>query len=254
MGRQFKFNQNTYFNKEYNIKFEIEPEVSFNMGDFVRFFADNGAGKTAFFKKIYEFSHDNIIFHNTNIYYVPQNYEDYIFPGRTIKAFFLDYVKNNPGHDAHDSSEQIQSFFQNNDKFLLKAYPKKIRDNSDKFDIETFYKRRMDELSGGQKRLLYILREFLLLRIANTHQDKVLILDEPFNDIDLTNLEFIKKLIENARKDFPHLTIFISTHLQLLDGLNKVIFLKKESEVVRVGFSFNNQNLDYYIKNRYNFE
>jgi ABC-type Mn2+/Zn2+ transport system ATPase subunit len=254
MSKTFKFNDKVYFNAEYKIRFDVDENVIFKRGDFVRFFADNGVGKTAFFKEVHRYSSEAIIFADTVIYYVPQNYEDNIYPGRRVRNFFLEYLKNGEDSQTNDAKDFIDTFFQDNNKFLLKAYPKKQRDNLDAFDIEEFYSRRMDKLSGGQKRLLYMLREFLILRITNKTKEKVLILDEPFNDIDLSNLEFIKKLIENVRKDIPSLTIFISTHLQLLDGLNQVIFLKKDQDNVRVSFPLGDEPLNYYIKNRYNFE
>jgi ABC-type phosphate transport system ATPase subunit len=154
--------------------------------------------------------------------------------GPRIKIF-----KNKPGPDFSISLEDTPRVI-GNWKLVVK-----------KNELNILLNQSLDKLSGGQKRLLYLIREILALKISPREQQKILFLDEPFNDIDLKNLSFIKRMINDVRKEIPSLIIIMCTHLQLVDGLNRVLKLTRNASIVSIEEIINAQEKHEAIRNRY---
>jgi ABC-type Mn2+/Zn2+ transport system ATPase subunit len=253
-------------NKDYEISFEIDPSLSLYPGDFIRIYGNNGTGKTAFFKtlafyNVYDKPFDLIhsqskkIFDSDfYIFYIPQNYEDFIYPGRTIGHFLFNYLNSKTIINNNDTKNIVTEFFENekstiNQSLTIRDKKGKPIHNSNWADLLNY---KMEMLSGGQKRFLYIIREFLALRSTEVKGFRILVLDEPFNDIDLSNIGFLKSLINQVRSQFPNLIILISTHLQLLENINRVFeLIKAESSIKISEISDVNRKLEL-SKNRYN--
>ncbi|NLR61763.1 ATP-binding cassette domain-containing protein [Chitinophaga polysaccharea] len=90
----------------------------------------------------------------------------------------------------------------------LKGVPKKeavekIKYWFDKFDINTWYNKRIDELSKGMQQKVQFISTIL-------HQPKLLILDEPFSGLDPINANLIKQEIFHLSQQGT--TIIFSTH------------------------------------------
>lgn len=90
---------------------------------------------------------------------------------------------------------------------------------AEKFNILDLLKRRMDELSGGQKQIVMICRAV----IQNT---KIIILDEPTSALDFRNQSRVLKLLKEIVKE-ENKTIILSTH-----NPNHALYL--ESNVVLI--------------------
>ncbi|RFS22680.1 ATP-binding cassette domain-containing protein [Chitinophaga silvatica] len=73
----------------------------------------------------------------------------------------------------------------------------------DKFDINSWYTKKVDELSKGMQQKVQFISTVL-------HKPKLLILDEPFTGLDPINSEMIKQEIFNLSKEGT--TIIFSTH------------------------------------------
>ena len=261
MIKQLPLNFNEYkiFNKDYNIHFEIDSNLSLHPGDFIRLFGNNGTGKTAFFKALAFYNIDDKPTHHKFSYlfrpslvinkikndlfdaeaynfYIPQNYEDFIFQGRTIRHFLLNYFDCKKVVPGKDIETIVKNFF--NEESVTISRSLAIRDKNGK-PIQTnnfsdLLDCKMEMLSGGQKRLLYIIREFLSLKFTEVTGYRILMMDEPFNDIDLSNIDFLKRLINEVRSQFPDLIILISTHLQIMDSINRVFELIKGQRSVKI--------------------
>ncbi|MBS0026435.1 ABC transporter ATP-binding protein [Chitinophaga sp. 22321] len=79
----------------------------------------------------------------------------------------------------------------------------KIKYWFDKFDINTWYNKRVDELSKGMQQKVQFISTIL-------HQPRLLILDEPFSGLDPINSNLIKQEIFDLSKQGT--TIIFSTH------------------------------------------
>ncbi len=79
----------------------------------------------------------------------------------------------------------------------------KIKYWFDKFDINSWYNKRVDELSKGMQQKVQFISTIL-------HQPKLLILDEPFSGLDPINSNLIKQEIFNLSRQGT--TIIFSTH------------------------------------------
>lgn len=79
----------------------------------------------------------------------------------------------------------------------------KIKYWFDKFDINSWYNKKVDELSKGMQQKVQFISTIL-------HQPKLLILDEPFSGLDPINSNLIKQEIFNLSQQGT--TIIFSTH------------------------------------------
>lgn len=80
---------------------------------------------------------------------------------------------------------------------------KKVTEALEKVGMESYRKRQIGELSGGQKKRVFIAR-------ALAQEAKIILLDEPFTGVDIKTEEAIIDLLIKL-KDLGHL-IFVSTH------------------------------------------
>ena len=270
------FKEYKIFNKDYNIDFEINPNLSLYPGDFIRLFGNNGTGKTAFFKalafdnidhkpthhicsylvrpSLFIHSKSRMIYDSVvDNFYIPQNYEDFIFQGRTIRHFLLNYFDGKRVIPGKDIENIVRNFFENEKITISRSLA--IRDKNGKpiqtNNLSDLLDCKMEMLSGGQKRLLYIIREFLSLKFTEVHGYRILMMDEPFNDIDLSNIDFLKRLINEVRSQFPDLIILISTHLQIIDSINRVFELIKGQRSVKISEITENNKKVELSRNRY---
>jgi ABC-type Mn2+/Zn2+ transport system ATPase subunit len=254
MDKAIHLSQLTLNNSEYGLSFHWPNHFSLLPGDYIRIVGQNGTGKTALFK-IFEAAKEQPSFFNPRsyIFYVPQNYEDFSFFGRKIHDFVNDYLTKNRSITMIKDYQQIMDdFFKHHEQDLAQAFvfqsPKR---KPIPYELNILLNQSLDKLSGGQKRLLYLIREILALKISPREQQKILFLDEPFNDIDLKNLSFIKRMINDVRKEIPSLIIIMCTHLQLVDGLNRVLKLTRNASIVSIEEIINAQEKHEAIRNRY---
>jgi manganese/iron transport system ATP-binding protein len=254
MANNIRFTKSQFHNVEYRLSFQIDPTIDFKASEFIRFLGKNGTGKTAFFKSLYELSSSkSLSLESHTLFYVPQNYEDFIFPERKIKDFIFDYLKKSEAFSISPNADEIiQKFLFKIQDSLSQAFALRNKHYQPiSFDLQIFLNLAMDKISGGQKRLLYLIREVLAVKITLNHGLKLLILDEPFNDIDLRNLDFITQLIYELRQEETNLIIFISTHLQLIDQINRAIILERKDSLVTLKEITDPHERLRWTKNRY---
>lgn len=267
MDKKISVNFKDYkiYNKDYDLSFEIEPNLSLYPGDFIRMYGNNGTGKTAFFKALafYNIHENPLALINSEskkvfdteyyLFYIPQNYEDFIYPGRTIGHFLLNYLNSKKILPSKDTKKIVIEFLEKERSTISRSLT--IRDKTGKPMENTNWSDLLDykveNLSGGQKRFLYIIREFLALKFTDYASYRILILDEPFNDIDLSNIDFLKRLIIEVRSQFPDLIILISTHLQIIDSINRVFELIKGQQSVKISEITENNKRVELSRNRY---
>lgn len=259
-NKTHKFITNRFKNYEYDLEFAINEEFCFNSGDFVRVVGENGVGKTAFFKSLV-FWHKNqpnqkgsLIGDIDEIYYFPQNYNDVDFPGRTIKDFFISYYSSKSlVYKGNELFLKLKELLENKGNKFTRIFSlhsmEKIKKPISFFD--KFMSRDFGKFSGGQKRILIFLREFFAIKLSHPSKSKLLIMDEPFNDIDLSNIDLIRILLDEIKNIHPQMIILMSTHLQILPSLNKAIILKRNESNVSLEEIINVEDRLRFTKNRY---
>lgn len=87
-------------------------------------------------------------------------------------------------------------------------------------DIKEFKKRKVTSFSGGQMKLLSC---FAGIIKATVCESKLIIMDEPLNNLDGKNKYYLNKLVSRLLNG--NAAILIITHCQIFDGINRVITL-----------------------------
>jgi ABC-2 type transport system ATP-binding protein len=104
----------------------------------------------------------------------------------------------------------------------------KIKYWFDKFDINSWYNKKVDELSKGMQQKVQFISTIL-------HQPKLLILDEPFSGLDPINSNLIKQEIFNLSQQGT--TIIFSTHRmeQVEEICDHIMLLNKGRKILDGG-------------------
>ena len=90
--------------------------------------------------------------------------------------------------------------------------------------------RRSYELSGGQK-----VRATLALIL--TSQPEVLILDEPFGDLDPITLRIVSNSLKRINKKFDTTILMVSHHVDFVEEVSNRAILMEDGELVMDGES-----------------
>ncbi|MCW6660119.1 ABC transporter ATP-binding protein [Aerococcaceae bacterium NML191292] len=100
-----------------------------------------------------------------------------------------------------------------------------IQTISERVGNAPFLHKKVEEYSLGMK-------QQLLFAIATIHQPQILLLDEPFNGLDPTNVIKIRQLILEMNRE-KGVTIFMSSHnLDEIDRIVSRIFFLKDSQLI----------------------
>ncbi|HWV69457.1 ABC transporter ATP-binding protein [Chitinophaga sp.] len=183
-----------HLKKHYETHIAVD-DVSFDIqqGNIFGLLGPNGAGKTTLLRMItgifypdegqilfngQKFDPENDVQH---IGYMPEErglYKKMMVGEQTL------YLAQLKGLSRKDAVQKIKYWF-------------------DKFDINSWYNKRVDELSKGMQQKVQFISTIL-------HQPKLLILDEPFSGLDPINSNLIKQEIFNLSRQGT--TIIFSTH------------------------------------------
>lgn len=180
--------------KDFDKKRAVD-NISFNLkkGEILGLLGPNGAGKTTTIRMIM-----NII--------APDSGKIEIF-GRK----FSEKIKNHIGYLPEERGmyrklkiSETLSFFgelKGMSKREIDVNGKKLLKN---FDLENYYDKKVEELSKGMAQKLQFITTIL-------HSPELLILDEPFAGLDPVNIELVKDIILDKKRE--GITIIFSTHL-----------------------------------------
>ena len=197
-----------------------------NDGDKAVIIGEEGNGKSTLMKWIYN----------------PALVEDYIEASgeRILGKERLSYLPQDLPEE--EKGKTVYEFFSEEEQFWNQT-PKDLAMLAGKFKMpgDIFYEsKKMRNLSGGEKIKVQLMRLFM--------QDAtVLLLDEPSNDIDITTLELLEKLIQ----EWKHIVLFISHDETLIEHTaNMVIHLEQIKRKTKSRYTVEKCTYPDYVKNR----
>lgn len=141
-----------------------------------------------------------------------------------------------------DKNRSIYEYFSEGRLFFDKT-PKELSELANEFKLPTdfFYgEQKMGSLSGGEKIKAQLMR--LLM-----DEPTVLLLDEPSNDIDISTLELLEKIING----WKHIVLFISHDEMLIENTaNMVVHIEQIMRKTKSRYTVVKDNYRNYIANR----
>ena len=200
--------------------------VVLNDGDKAVIIGEEGNGKSTLMKWIYD----------------PDMAEEYtecegerITAGEILGYLPQELPEADKEKTLYDYFSEAQLFYDKN--------PKELSEIAVEFQvpIDFFYSdQKMESLSGGEK----VKAQLMRLLMDNP---TVLLLDEPSNDIDISTLELLEKLINN----WKHIVLFISHDETLIENTaNMIIHIEQIMRKTKSRYTVVKDNYKNYIKNR----
>ncbi len=215
-----------------------------NEGDFLLVKGRNGYGKTTFLKlfhlqgvnyfrvakgdvyfrdpvfnadkSIIDFTNDELTKLNRFVSFVGQ--EEIFKTGATAYTTIYDYCKT-----AINESETLTK--QEKKQKLIRV-AEVIRDYFDKYlqksfecpSFRAFKVKGVKTWSGGQQKMINVLAGIIKAKVCGL---KLIVMDEPLNNLDGRNKDILNTLIKELRAE--GVAVIAITHCQIFDGINKVL-------------------------------
>lgn len=141
-----------------------------------------------------------------------------------------------------DKQKTVYEYFAEND-FFWNQSPKDLAALANKFRVETdfFYRdQTMTSLSGGEKIKAQMMKLFM-------QEPTVLFMDEPSNDIDITTLELLEKIIN----EWKQIVLFISHDEMLIERTaNMIIHIEQIQRKTKARYTVAKMSYREYTENR----
>lgn len=209
-----------------NISFQLEK------GELVSFLGPSGCGKTTLLNIIGGFVKNN----SGSIYLEDKDITEYPPEKREIVTVFQNYalfphmnvvenVKYGLKYRGYNKEEQIK---------LAKEYLKIV-------GLEGYEKNSVGELSGGQQQRVALARALVL-------QPKILLLDEPFSNLDAKLKIAMREEIKELQKRLGISMIFVTHDQEEALSISDRIVVMSNGEIVQIGKP---EEIYYSPKNRY---
>lgn len=245
-----KLSYKSYKSKNVDIIVNI-PKFELEKGEIVGFFGPNHVGKSTLLKYIAQIHKDfdilknNILYdgerydkanHKPLIFYVPQDYGSSLFPWFSIKEnlrILLKSLKFTEENIENQVAKFCIEFGFDNEDELFKYYGFYKRNINKEFRI-----RKINELSGGQKQILAVMRTLL-------SNPDIIVLDEPFSALDV-----FKKGTQFRNKVFNYLrnqkitTLIVAHELEEIIDLTDKLFIFNYSENGEILAGIENSNVE----------
>lgn len=209
-----------------NISFQLEK------GELVSFLGPSGCGKTTLLNIIGGFVKND----SGSIYLEDKDITEYPPEKREIVTVFQNYalfphmnvidnVKYGLKYRGYNKEEQIK---------LAKEYLKIV-------GLEGYEKNSVGELSGGQQQRVALARALVL-------QPKILLLDEPFSNLDAKLKIAMREEIKEVQKRLGISMIFVTHDQEEALSISDRIVVMSNGEIVQIGKP---EEIYYSPKNRY---
>lgn len=234
-------------------RFKIEyGSFDINADDFVLIKGRNGSGKSTFLRlfhlqgaNYFEFLNGGAYFYgegcpNTSI----QNYsidekshlnrvvsfieqEDRFLSSDSAYSYIYNLCKIALNDNKSLSLSQKRERLREVDSVIFEYYEKYLAKSFQCKSYKTFKNKNVRAWSGGQKKMINVLAGIIKAKICSL---KLLIMDEPLNNLDGRNKDILNKLIGELRN--AGVAILAITHCQIFDGVNKVLNITEDGDGV----------------------
>ena len=203
---------------EYKSKKVLE-DVSFDLyeGEIVLLSGANGSGKSSILlsiignRKIFKNIKGNIIYDSIDL--LKEN--DIYFFRRLVG-----YVRQNDVFNEKTCLKEVLTSVDLFDGYKMSV--NEIKDLFIEYGFESYINENPSNLSGGQKRLLSI-----LTALVRAKGSKLLLIDEPINNLDFNTACRVSNMITKIHKLNPHLSMLIVTHCHIFPIVDRVIKIEK---------------------------
>ncbi len=176
-------------------------DVCFNAypGEITTIIGANGAGKTTLLKCVAD-----LYKHQGSVYF-----DDKVVPRKEISEI-MSYMEQNTDCEADLNVFEIVllGMVQSLSFYVSEQDIAKVNDVLELLDIKKYANRKVGELSGGQRQLVFIAQ-------ALVKDPKVLVLDEPTSALDLYHQFKLIKFIKKVTKERGCVTIMTLHHLDV---------------------------------------
>lgn len=223
-----------------------------NLGDFVLIKGRNGCGKSTFLrlfhlqsvnyfkvgggsisfiddnfpnKSIHLYSSDELTHLNCMISYIGQ--EENFLTADSAYSFIYNSCKYALAYDKKLSATEKKARLAEVDKLIFEYYEKYLAASFQCKNYKTFKNKNARKWSGGQQKMINVLAGVIKAKVCGL---KLLVMDEPLNNLDGKNKFILNNLISDLRKQ--EIAIIAITHCQVFNGVNKVLHLTEQSDGV----------------------
>lgn len=203
---------------EYKSKKVLE-DISFDLyeGEIVLLSGANGSGKSSILSSIIG-NLENVKSIKGNIIYDSTD----LLKEKDIQFFrrLVGYVRQN---DIFNEKTCLKEVLSSVDLFGgYKMSANEVKDMFIEYGFENYTNENPANLSGGQKRLLSI-----LTALVRAKGSKLLLIDEPINNLDFNTACRVSNMITKIRKSYPNLSMLIVTHCHIFPIVDRVIKIEK---------------------------
>lgn len=203
---------------EYKSKKVLE-DVSFDLyeGEIVLLSGANGSGKSSILlsiignRKIFKNIKGNIIYDSIDL--LKEN--DIYFFRRLVG-----YVRQNDVFNEKTCLKEVLTSVDLFDGYKMSV--NEVKDMFIEYGFENYINENPANLSGGQKRLISI-----LTALVRAKGSKLLLIDEPINNLDFNTACRVSNMITKIHKLNPHLSMLIVTHCHIFPIVDRVIKIEK---------------------------
>ncbi len=203
---------------EYKSKKVLE-DVSFDLyeGEIVLLSGANGSGKSSLLSSIIG-NLENVKSIKGNIIYDSTD----LLKEKDIQFFrrLVGYVKQSDDFFEKTCIKEVLSSVDLFDGYKMSS--NEVKDMFIEYGFENYINENPANLSGGQKRLLSI-----LMALVRAKGSKLLLIDEPINNLDFNTACRVSNMITKIHKLNPHLSMLIVTHCHIFPIVDRVIKIEK---------------------------
>lgn len=205
---------------EYKSK-NILEDISFDLyeGEIVLLSGANGSGKSSILSSIIGgFKNVKSISVKGNIIYDSID----LLKENDIQFFrrLVGYVRQYDDFNEKTCLKEVLSSVDLFDGYKMSV--NEVKDLFIEYGFENYINENPSNLSGGQKRLLSI-----LLALVRAKGSKLLLIDEPINNLDFNTACRVSNMITKIHKSYPNLSMLIVTHCHIFPIVDRVIKIEK---------------------------
>lgn len=177
-------------------------------------------------KSIIDFTSDELTRLNRYISYVGQ--EEVFKTGATAYSAIYDYCKTAINESETLKKEEKKQRLALADQTIREYFDKYLQKSFECPSFKVFKTKSIRTWSGGQQKMINVLAGVVKAKACGL---KLIVMDEPLNNLDGRNKYILNTLVRQLRAD--GVAVIAITHCQIFDGINKTLTLVESAETER---------------------